>query len=368
MVHCTCSEAGVATAVKDQTQTRPSEQTLVEIEKVPPIGETPQSLLQNWVTPNPLFYVRNHFDTPEIEMSSWRLSVDGFVSEPGQLDFDDIKRLPKYTSAITLECAGNNRSDLEPPTPGNQFQSGAVSTAVWAGVALKDILEEAGIVPGARQVLFEGADSGTPVPGGPEMSYVRSLPMEVAMHPDTLVAYEMNGEELPIEHGYPLRLVVPGWYGMASVKWLSGIKVIDYEFEGFFQTDRYVIENDDGVREQIKEMSTKSLISSPSGGEVLANNPTCVAGMAWSGNAQIKNVEFSSDGGQTWEQATLTGPSERYAWQQWHMTWTPLASGHYTLACKATDRLGNVQPIETRWNAGGYVVNGVRPVCVTVAA
>ena len=368
MVPCTCSEAGVATAVKDQTQTRPSEQTLVEIDKVPLIGETPQLLLQNWLTPNPLFYVRNHFDTPEIEMSSWRLSVDGFVSELGQLDFDDIKRLPKYTSTITLECAGNNRSDLEPPTPGNQFQSGAVSTAVWAGAALKDILGESGIKPGARQVLFEGADFGTPVPGGSEMPYLRSLPMEVAMHPDTLVAYEMNGEELPIEHGYPLRLVVPGWYGMASVKWLSGIKVIDYEFEGFFQTERYVIENDDGVWEQIKEMSIKSLISSPDAGEVLANKSTCVAGMAWSGSAQIKNVEFSSDGGQTWEQATLTGPSERYAWQQWHMTWTPSASGHYTLACRATDQLGNVQPTKTRWNAGGYVVNGVRPVCVTVVA
>ena len=368
MVHCTCSEAGVATAVKDQTQTRPSEQTLVEIDKVPLIGETPQSLLQNWLTPNPLFYVRNHFDTPEIEMSSWRLSVDGFVSELGQLDFDDIKRLPKYTSTITLECAGNNRSDLEPPTPGNQFQSGAVSTAVWAGAALKDILGESGIKPGARQVLFEGADFGTPVPGGSEMPYLRSLPMEVAMHPDTLVAYEMNGEELPIEHGYPLRLVVPGWYGMASVKWLSGIKVIDYEFEGFFQTERYVIENDDGVWEQIKEMSIKSLISSPDAGEVLANKSTCVAGMAWSGSAQIKNVEFSSDGGQTWEQATLIGPSERYAWQQWHMTWTPPALGHYTLACRATDQLGNVQPTKTRWNAGGYVVNGVRPVCVTVVA
>ena len=368
MVHCTCSEAALATAVKTPAQARPSEQTLVEIDKVPLIGETPQTLLQNWLTPNPLFYVRNHFDTPEIEMSSWQLSVDGCVSKTAQFDFNNIKRLPKYTSTVTLECAGNNRSDLDPPAPGNQFQNGAVSTAVWAGVALKDILNEVGIGPNAREVLFEGADTGTPAPGESEMPYLRSLPIDVAMHPDMLVAYEMNGEELPIEHGYPLRLVIPGWYGMASVKWLTGIKVIDYEYEGFFQTDRYVIENDDGVWEQIKEISIKSLISSPAVGEELANQPTCVAGMAWSGNAQIKEVEFSADGGQTWQQATLTGPSERYAWQQWHISWTPPMAGHYTLACRATDLLGNVQPIETRWNEGGYVVNGVRPVCVMVAA
>lgn len=368
MVHCTCTEAGLATAVKNPTQARPSEQTLVEIDKVPIIGETPQPILQNWLTPNPLFYIRNHFDTPEVEMSSWQLTIDGSVSRPAQLDFDDIKKFPKYTTTVTLECAGNNRSDLDPPVPGNQFQSGAVSTAVWAGVALRDILNKAEIEPNALEVLFQGADSGKPVPGGPEMPYLRSLPMDVAMHPDTLVAYEMNGVELPIEHGYPLRLVVPGWYGMASVKWLTGIKVIDYDYEGFFQTDRYVIENDEGVWEQLTQISIKSLISSPAPSDVLANESVYVSGMAWSGSAEIREVEFSADSGETWQKATLAGPSERYAWQQWHITWTPPATGHYTLACRATDQAGNVQPMRTKWNTGGYVINGVRPVCVTVTS
>jgi DMSO/TMAO reductase YedYZ molybdopterin-dependent catalytic subunit len=353
--------------VKNRTQARPAKQTLVEIDKVPLIGETPQQILQNWLTPNPLFYVRNHFDTPEIEMSSFQLTVDGCVSKPGQLDFNDIKKLPKYTSTVTLECAGNNRSDLNPPAPGNQFQNGAVSTSVWAGASLKDVLNAAGVDPDAREVLFQGADSGKPTPEVPEMPYLRSLPMDVAMHPDTLVAYEMNGEELPIEHGFPLRLVVPGWYGMASVKWLTGIEVIDYDYEGFFQTDRYVIENDEGVREQITQISIKSLISNPVADEVLFNESTCVSGMAWSGYAEIKEVEFSADTGKTWRQATLRGPTERYAWQQWHITWTPPTAGHFTLACRATDKVGNVQPLETKWNAGGYVVNGVRPLCVTVS-
>ena len=296
------------------------------------------------------------------------LTVDGCVSKPDQLDFDDIKRLPKYTSTVTLECAGNNRSDLDPPTPGNQFQSGAVSTSVWAGAALRDILSDAGIDSDARQVLLQGADTGVPAPGEPEMSYLRSLPMDVAMHPDTLVAYEMNGEELPAEHGYPLRLVVPGWYGMASVKWLVGVKVIDYEYEGFFQTDKNVIENDEGVWEPITQISIKSLISTPAPGDVLASKSVCVSGMAWSGRARIERVEFSADAGQTWQDGTLTGPSERYAWQQWHIAWTPPAAGHYTLACRATDQTGNVQPMETKWNAGGYVINDVRPVCVSVVS
>lgn len=367
MVHCTCSEAGLATADKTPTQARPSENTLVEIDKVPLIGETPQQVLQNWLTPNPLFYVRNHFDTPLLSISSWRLTVDGCVTSPRTLDYNEVKKLPKVTSTVTLECAGNNRSDLEPPAPGNQFQNGAISTSVWAGAALKDLLDQVGIRSGARQVLFQGADSGEPVPGETSMPYLRSLPLDVAMHPDTLVAYEMNGEALPVEHGHPLRLVVPGWYGMASVKWLTGVKVIDHDYEGFFQTDRYVIENDEGVREQITQMSVKSLIGSPTAGDVLANEPTCVSGMAWSGCAPIGEVEFSDDGGATWRPATLTGPYQRYAWQQWRFTWNPPDAGHYTLACRATDQAGNVQPMDTRWNAGGYAVNGVKPVCVTVS-
>lgn len=366
MVLCTCSEAGLVVSVDSPTQARPSEQTLVEIDKIPLVGETPQQILQSWLTPNPLFFVRNHFNTPDIKISSWILTVDGHVSNPRQFLFDDIKKLPKYTSTITLECAGNNRSDLEPSTPGNQFQTGAVSTGVWAGARLSDVLDAVGIESDACQVLFQGADSGEPAPNKPMMSYLRSLPMDVAMHQGTLIAYEMNGEELPTHHGYPLRLVVPGWYGMASVKWLIGIKVIDYDYQGFFQTEKYVIKNSDGIPEQITQMSVKSLISDPAERALLPKEPTCVSGMAWSGYTGIEKVEFSADGGRNWDQTNLSPPSGPYAWQQWHIKWVPLQLGHYTLLSKATDESGHVQPMETLWNSGGYIVNGVRPICVTV--
>ena len=326
----------------------------------------PLEALKYNITPAGMHYLLIHFDIPYLDADTWNLEVGGLVANPVSLSLDDIKSRQSVTMPVTMECAGNGRTLLEPRSISQPWGLEAIGTAEWTGTPLGPMLEDAGVDPSAVEILFTGQDRG--VQGDEIQDYQRSLTLEDANRDEVMLVYEMNGQPLQPQHGFPMRLIVPGWYGMASVKWLSGIKVIDYEFEGFFQTDRYVIENDDGVWEPIKEMSTKSLISSPAGGEVLANKPTCVAGMAWSGNAQIKNVEFSSDGGQTWEQATLTGPFERYAWQQWHVTWTPPASGHYTLACRATDRLGNVQPIKTRWNAGGYVVNGVRPVCVTVAA
>ena len=222
MNHCRCTPAEAAGITQDpwHTQPHPQPATLVTIDSYPFVGETPINAIQSWVTPTALYYARSHFDYPSIDPAEWSLVVDGEVSNPSTLSMSDILSLPAHTVPVTMECAGNNRVDLDPPVMGNQFRGGAVSTAIWTGVALRDVLDAASPTGAAVEALFVGADSGEPVPGRP-MAYERSLPLDVAMDPDTLLAYEMNEEPLPEDHGRPLRLVVPRWYGMASVKWLS---------------------------------------------------------------------------------------------------------------------------------------------------
>lgn len=365
MSECKCSRAEFGRATSAPLSTQPEQTGLVAIEREPIIGETPQATLQSWLTPNPLFYIRNHYSIPPADAAAaWRLEIGGHVGGETELSLTDVRSLPKQTLPITMECAGNNRSDLEPQVPGNPFQNGAVSTAIWAGVPLHLLLEGAGVKDGAVEVLFEGLDAGQPAPDAETQPYLRSLPIDVAMHPQTLLAYEMNGEPLSQEHGCPLRLVVPGWYGMASVKWLRRITVLQEKFEGFFQKDRYIIEGDDGKAHPVATMHVKSLISWPTPDSVLPLRRHNLSGMAWSGFAHIAGVQVSADGGATWGDAELVGPRYRYAWQQWNFGWTPPAPGRYTLASRAIDEAGNAQPLETRWNSLGYIINGVRPVRV----
>ena len=366
MCNCTCIGAGLSVAPAS-AQVRPGNtKNIVTIEHEPQIGETPVRALDAWLTPNPHFYVRNHFSIPDIRCSTWSLSIDGLVTRERRFTLQQLKRLPRVTLPVTMECAGNNRSDLDPPTPGNQFQNGAISTAYWAGVRLSEVLKSAGIRPNAREVLFEGHDTGRPEPGESEMPYTRSLPIDVALHPDTLLAYEMNGQELPKEHGHPLRLIVPGWYGMASVKWLRKLTVLDTRYSGYFQGHKYVIEDETGSPVPLTTIGVKSLIGKPTDGGTVSMGNVCVTGMAWSGQERIARVDVSSDNGATWESADIIGPSEKYAWQKWHFTWSPPAPGDYTLMSRAVDERGNVQPMKSRWNRLGYMVNGVKPVDVTV--
>ena len=367
MRSCTCSEAGSTGSESDPECTRPDQPGLVTIDADPYIGETPPKAFESWLTPNPLFYVRNHFSAPTIDLSSWSLHVEGQVLQPQRLTLADIERLPKHTVPVTLECAGNNRTDLEPAVPGNRFQCGAIGTAVWAGAPLAAVLEQAGIRPNAVEVVCEGADSGQPAPGETTIPYLRSLPIDVALHPDTILAYEMNGESLPPEHGQPLRLVVPGWYGMASVKWLTGVRVLDHEFRGFFQSDRYVMDDGTGVPTPLSRIRVKCHINRPEHGEVLPVETHMVTGVAWSGYDRVSLVELSDDGGETWTPAEFDGPDHLYAWKQWHWRWTPPASGHYALLARARDDAGNCQPMQPQWNSLGYAVNGVMRVCVDVA-
>ena len=368
MARCTCTAAEAAGITKDpwHTQPHPQPATLVTIDQEPFVGETPMEAIQNWITPNALYYARNHFDAPSIDINQWSLAVDGLVSEPLSLSYADIVELPQRTLVVTMECAGNNRTDLDPPVKGNQFDGGAISTAIWTGVSLRDVLERAGIRDGAVEVFFEGIDSGRGAPDQPIVPYQRSLPMEVALHPDTVLAYLMNSEELPADHGHPLRLVVPGWYGMASVKWLSKITVLDHSFVGFFQTDRYIMETEDGGMEPLTSMVVKSLISSPRHGQFFDARPHQVTGLAWSGAGSVTQVEVSDDFGESWRPAQLGGLNHQYAWQQWGITWHPKSPGHHTLMARATDETGSVQPMEPNWNELGYAINGVQSVCVNV--
>ena len=364
---CKCSKAEFAQETQDSLRAQPADAGLVTIEREPIIGETPQATLQSWLTPNPLFYIRNHYAIPAAHAAAnWRLALDGHLDNAISFSADDFRDFPKQTLPITLECAGNNRSDLEPGVPGNPFQNGAISNAIWAGTPLHLLLERAGVKDGAIEILFEGMDEGAPAPEQPNQPYLRSLPIDIAMHPHTLLAYEMNGEPLSREHGSPLRLIVPGWYGMASVKWLRRVTALKEPFTGFFQRDRYIVEDDHGGVSPVAAMQVKSLISWPQTGATLRQGRHNVNGMAWSGAAHISRVEITDDGGKTWNPADLTGPRYRYAWQQWNFLWTPQAPGSHTLAARATDESGNIQPLQTRWNSLGYIINGVRPVHVQV--
>jgi DMSO/TMAO reductase YedYZ molybdopterin-dependent catalytic subunit len=273
------------------------------------------------------------------------------------LSFDDLRRRPAVTLANTLECAGNGRAFLDPPAPGEPWLLGAVGTAEWTGTPLAGLLEEAGVSPAAVEVLFRGADSGTPGGFDQAIAFERSLPLPVP--PDTVVAYAMNGQPLPPEHGAPFRLVVPGWYGVASVKWLVEIRAIAARFRGFYQVDRYVI---DGV--PLDEMAPRAVIAAPADGATIAPGAAVIRGYAWSGLTTIERVEVSVDGGATWSEATL-GPVRDRAWRTWELAWEPRA-GRATLLARATDGRGERQPLEQVWNTLGYRNNAAQPLTVEV--
>jgi DMSO/TMAO reductase YedYZ molybdopterin-dependent catalytic subunit len=245
---------------------------------------------------------------------------------------------------------------------------GIMGNAEWAGVSLRDVLEKAGVKDSAVEVMFEGADHGPDETVGdpPEVTYERSLPIAKAMHPDTLLAYEMNGEPLPLNHGFPLRLLVSGWYGMNSVKWLVGIHVLDHEFKGFYMTDRYITTNEPGSAAPYTfytKMKVKSIITNPAPGEIVPATGYTLAGAAWSGEDQITKVEISTDAGATWNLVDTVRPRSDYSWNRWEHQWTPPGPGKYTLMCRATNDQGDTQPMEfpNKWDGRGYGNNMVFP-------
>jgi DMSO/TMAO reductase YedYZ molybdopterin-dependent catalytic subunit len=353
---------------------RHSSAGLIIRQKEPLNLETPLDQVDSYLTPTELFYVRSHFLAPKLDSASYRLQLDGAVRNPLSLNYRDLRDMPSETRVATLECAGNGRVFLVPQVPGAQWELGAVGNAEWTGVPLAALLERAGMEDAVCEIVFEGADHGIPaeppMPPGP-IPYFRSLPRQKATQPEVLIAYQMNGCDLTKDHGYPVRAIVPGHYGMASVKWLTGIHAVREPFPGYWQTSDYGYwDHADGkpVRRPLGEMKVKSEISRPAVYERLAPNQACtITGASWAGEAEIAEVTVSTDGGLTWARAEFVDPTQRYAWRRWKLDWiTPRKPGQYTLMARARDAHGRVQPDQHDPNYGSYVIDHPLPIEVFV--
>jgi DMSO/TMAO reductase YedYZ molybdopterin-dependent catalytic subunit len=322
------------------------------------------ALLGGVVMPNAHFYVRNHFQIPDLDPSSWRLTVGGLVERPQALTMHDLHTMHAQTVVVTLECAGNGRSRFDPRTKGEQWDLGAVSTAEWSGVPLPEVLDRVGVMPQAREVVFRGADRGA-VDGKDEpIRFERSLNLDDAMTGEVLLAYAMNGEPLPIQHGYPLRVVVPGWYAVASVKWLTEIELTDSAFAGHFQSDAYYFEHErDGgtVRDPVSLQRVRALVTEPADGQPVDRGQVAIRGVAWSGAAPISRVEVSIDE-QPWQEARLVGTRNRHSWQWWELIATVDEPGVISVRARATDLAGRTQPEQPEWNRLGYGNNAIQTV------
>jgi DMSO/TMAO reductase YedYZ molybdopterin-dependent catalytic subunit len=323
------------------------------------------------VTPVGLHYLLTHYDIPDVDAGTWRLEVDGLVQRRLSLSLDDIRARPAVEEAVTMECAGNGRALLEPHVSSQPWLLEAVGTARWRGTPVAPLLEEAGMREGAVEVLFTGLDRG--VEGGEEQSYARSLTLDDVRAGGAFLAYEINGAPLPPQHGFPLRLLVPGWYGMTSVKWLGRITVVDEPFDGYQMRKAYRIrQEEDDAGEPVRHIAPRSLMLPPGMPEfstrarVLSAGEHVLEGRAWSGMAEIEGVEVSTDGGSSWMDADLEPASlGRFAWRSWSWTWRA-APGEHELCSRARDTAGNVQPLEPQWNVGGYMNNAVQRIPVTV--
>jgi DMSO/TMAO reductase YedYZ molybdopterin-dependent catalytic subunit len=348
---------------------------LIVREREPENLEFPFFALNSATTPTEQFFVRSHFAVPTIELCSWKLRVEGQVYRPLEVTFEELVRFPTRTITMVMECAGNSRIFLSPKVSGLQWELGAVGNAEWTGVNLADLLEKAGVKPGSVEVVLEGADTGEikkePVSPG-KIQYARSLPLGKALDANVLLAYQMNGSSLTPAHGFPLRAVVPGWYGMASVKWLTRILVIDRVFRGYFQTSDYTFwDRRDGLPVQllpVGEIEVKAEIARPALHEIVpADSVYRVHGAAWTGESQITKVEVSTDGGRHWDVAQLLGPSTPYSWRLWEHHWrTPAVPGPYTLMARATDARGRTQPSERDTHRGTYMITHIQPIEVEV--
>ena len=343
----------------------PSSRGLRVVQAEPLNAETPLCVLAEAVTPLEAFFVRSNFAVPQIDSASWNLSVAGLVRRPRTIGLRELMSLGETTIASVMECAGNGRRLMSPVPEGTPWELGAVSAGTFTGVPLRRLLELCEVDPRGVEVVFRGADSGA-VDGERVVHFERSLPIVRALDASTLLVWAMNGKPLQPEHGHPVRLLVPGSYGVASVKWLERITVVDTPFTGHFQTDRYVYRGHPlhGEDESVTRMHVRSLIAAPEAGDNVRGS-VMVRGMAWSGYGAVTAVVFSADGGATWQDARLlpgTGPP---APTMWECEWTPTVAGAYELVAKATDATGESQPLEPVWNELGYANNVVHRVCVS---
>lgn len=324
--------------------------------------------LRHDVTPVGMHYLLIHFDIPAASEAAWTVSVDGMVGHPLALSIADLRARPRVTVPVTMECAGNGRARLTPRPVSQPWLEGGVGTAEWTGTPLAPILAEAEIADDAVELVFTAADRG--VQGDVEQDYQRSLTVAEASGADVLLAYEVNGQPLPPQHGFPVRLVVPGWYGMTNVKWLTRITAVPEPFDGF-QMDAYRLRarpDDPGV--PVSRIMPRALMVPPGIPEFLTRVRLVDAGRqelfgrAWSGWAAVSKVEVSVDGG-GWSEAELSAAVGPHAWTAWRFEWDA-EPGDHELACRATDTAGNTQPEGPPWNHHGLQNNTVQHVRVTV--
>jgi sulfane dehydrogenase subunit SoxC len=346
-----------------------SDITLAELQSATRNHGMPLEGLRYDITPIGMHYLLIHFDIPHVDQTAWRLRIDGRVSRNLSLPLDDLRSRPRVTVPVTIECAGNGRARMTPRPRSQPWLEEAVSTGEWTGTPLGPVLQEAGI-EGAVEVLFVGLDQGEQ--GRIEQWYERALPVQEALRPEVLLAYELNGIPLPPQHGFPLRLIVPGWYGMTQVKWLQRITVLDKPFWGYQQNVFYrIARQDDDPGVQLTRIFPRSLMIPP-GIPVFETRERLVPpgrlilrGRAWSGWGSIVRVEVSVDGGTGWGDAELESPVGTHAWMGWSFSWDS-KEGRHELLSRATDEAGNVQPLEPGWNIKGVANNAVQRIVVHV--
>ena len=325
------------------------------------------------ITPTGMHYLLIHFDIPHLDPATYELPVTGLVQNPLRLTLEDIKSRPKITTPVMMECGGNGRAHLSPRPVSAPWHDEAVGCAEWTGTLLRPILEEAGLLDDAVEILFSGYDRG--VDQDVEHDYERSLTVEEALREGVFLAYEMNGQPLPPQHGSPLRLIVPDWYGMASVKWLKGIQAIDEPFKGIQQAVAYNYrQSGDDPGTPVTRKHPHALMVPPGIPDFLTRQrrvgagKTVLEGRAWSGFGSVEQVEFSPDGGRTWQKTELGESAGPHAWTYWTHEWDAWETGEYELRVRATDATGKTQPTdgEQTWNQGGYGVNVAQRVTVRV--
>ncbi len=340
-------------------------------------AETPVREFASWLTPNERFFVRSHFGPPPAEAlqpDAWRLAVKGLVKEGLSLTLKDLQQFEPVSLTAVLQCSGNGRAHHRPKVPGVQWERGAVGNAQWTGVRLRDVLERAGVKPQGLHVQMQGADR----PALPTVPlFTRSIPLAKALHPDTLLAYEMNGRPLPLLHGAPLRVITPGWMAESCMKWLTEVTVRAEEAPGYYMQQAYrmpetSIQPGSGlpgsVMVPVEQMPVKSLIAAPGEGDTLKTGPVTIQGVAWAGESPVAKVEVSCDDGTTWELARLLGEEQPYAWRHWQYVWHAKKVGPAAIVCRATDAGGDQQPPTSPWNPGGFLWSGWDRLTVMVAA
>ncbi len=346
----------------------------------PPQLDTPWQYFKHDLTPNEAFFVRWHLQPipTHVDLETWRLNIGGHVHEPLALSMDELQAMEAVEIVAVCQCSGNSRKYFEPRVPGGQWDNGAMGNARWKGVRLSDILDKARVKEGAVEATFNGLDTG-PLNATPD--FVKSLKIEHARQPEVIVAYEMNGEPLPLLNGFPIRLIVPGWYATYWVKSVWEINVVAEEFKGHWMAKAYHIPANANASEEpnnlatdtvpINKFNTRSLWVEPNPdvalNELASVEPIFLEGIAFDGGAGIKTVEFSVDDGATWTATTLGEDLGNYSFRRWRAQWTPPRPGTYKLLAKATNNQGETQPMKPKWNRGGYMRNVIEEVHVRVS-